>query len=130
LDAGRIDEAMKIVTRSREAEKGGSFRVFCYDLDEVYEECLEKLGRTDDLKQHLWGTFTQTLSEHSLRKYLKLLPNFDDIEAEEQALDIAEKYPCLSTAINFLLSWPAPTHAAKIAESRAAELDGNRYNSM
>ena len=32
-----------------------------------------------------------TLSEHSLRKYLKLLPDFDDIEAEEQALDIAEK---------------------------------------
>ncbi len=44
---------------------------------------------------------TETLSEHSLRKYLKLLPDFDDIEAEEQALDIAEKYSCLSTAINF-----------------------------
>ena len=130
LDAGRIDEAMEIVTRSREAEKGGSFRVFCYDLDEIYGECLKKLGRTDDLKQHLWGTFTETLSEHSLRKYLKLLPDFDDIEAEKQALDIAEKYSCLSTAINFLLSWPAPAHAAKIAEIRAAELDGNRYNTV
>ena len=73
---------------------------------------------------------TETLSEHSLRKYLKLLPDFDDIEAEEQALDIAEKYSCLITAINFLLSWPAPAHAAKIAEIRAAELDGNRYNTV
>ena len=45
-------------------------------------------------------------------------------------MDIAEKYSCLSTAINFLLSWPAPAHAAKIAEIRAAELDGNRYNTV
>ncbi len=130
LDAGRVDEAMDIITRSREAEKGGSFRVFRYDLDEVYEECLEKLGQSEVLKQHLWSTFTQTLTENSLRKYLKLLPDFDDIEAEEKALDIAVEYPHLSTAISFLLKWPAPARAAKVVESRSEEIDGNSYYTM
>lgn len=130
LDAGRVEEAMQIVLNSRDAEKDGSYRMFRYDLDAVYEECLEKLGQTDELKQHLWDTFTQTLMESALRKYLKLLPDFDDIEAEERALDFAEQYPYLSTAISFLLKWPAPARAAKIIEARADELDGNSYYTM
>lgn len=130
LDAGRVDEAMQIVLNSREAEKGGSYRMFRYDLNAVYEECLDKLGQTDELKQHLWDTFTQTLMESALRKYLKLLPDFDDIEAEERALDFAEQYPYPSTAISFLLKWPAPARAAKIIEARADELDGNSYYTM
>jgi len=130
LDARRVDEAMQIIINSREAEKGGSYRMFRYDLDAVYEECLEKLGQTDELKQHLWDTFTQTLMESALRKYLKLLPDFDDIEAEERALDFAEQYPYLSTAISFLSKWPAPARAAKIIEARADELDGNSYFTM
>lgn len=67
---------------------------------------------------------------HLYRKYLKLLPDFDDIEAEERALDFAEQYPYLSTAISFLLKWPAPAQAAKIIEARADELDGNSYYTM
>lgn len=130
LDAGRVEEAMQIVLNCREAEKGGSYRMFRYDLDAVYEECLEKLGQTDELKQHLWDTFTQTLMDSALRKYLKLLPDFDDIEAEERALDFAEQYPYLSTVISFLLKWPAPARAAKLIEARADELDGNSYYTM
>ena len=130
LDAGRVEEAMQIVLNSHEAEKGGSHRIFHNDLDAVYEECLEKLGQTDELKQHLWDTFTRTLMESVLRKYLKRLPDFDDIDAEERALDFAEQYPYLGTAISFLLKWPAPARAAKIIEARADELDGNSYYTM
>lgn len=130
LDAGRVEEAMQIVLNCREAEKGDSFRMFRYDLDAVYEECLEKLEQTDELKRHLWNTFTQTLMDSALRKYLKLLLDFDDIEAEERALDYAEQYPYLSTSISFLLKWPSPARAAKIIEARADELDGNSYYTM
>jgi hypothetical protein len=130
LDAGRVEEAMQIVLNCREAEKGGSIRMFRYELNAVYEECLEKLERTEELKQHLWDTFTQRLVDSALRKYLKRLPDFDDIEAEQRALDYAEQYPYLSTAISFLLKWPAVTRAAKIIEARADELDGNSYYTM
>lgn len=128
LDAGRIDEAFDIVARARAAEDGKPFRMFRYDLDEVYEECLEKLGRHDELRKHLWDTFEQVLSERSLRKYLKSLPDFDDVEAEEKALEFAETYPHLGAAIGFLVGWPSHERAARIVILRAQELDGNAYH--
>ncbi len=130
LDAGRIDEAFDIVTRSRAAEDGKAFRMFRYDLDAVYEECLERQGKTEDLKAHLWTTFEQTLSAPCLRTLLKLLPDFDDIEAEEAALDFAEAYPHLRAAISFLVDWPSHDRAARIVLARAEELDGNSYHSL
>lgn len=60
LDAGRVEEALDLIHRARAAEQGKPLRLFRYDLDEVLEEALARLGRTDALKQHLWETFTQT----------------------------------------------------------------------
>jgi hypothetical protein len=130
LGAGRTGEAFEIVTRARAAEKGKAVRMFRYDLDEVYEECLGKLGRIDTLKDHLWETFLQGLNAASLRKYLKLLPDFDDIEAEDKALDLAEAHPHLGAAISFLVGWPARDRAAAVVLARAAELDGNAYDTL
>lgn len=130
LDAGRVDEAFDIVTRARTAEAGKPIRMFRYDLDAVYEECLEKQGKTDELKAHLWRTFEQTLSAPCLRKYLKLLPDFDDIEAEEAALDFAETYPHLGAAISFLVNWPSHDRAARVVVARADELNGDSYHTL
>ncbi len=130
LDAGRIDEAFDIVNGARAAEDGKAFRMFRYDLDEVYEECLEKLGRFDELKTHLWSTFEQILSKRALRKYLKLLPDFDDIEAEEKALELAESHPHFGAALGFLVGWPSHERAARVVIARADELDGNAYDML
>ncbi len=130
LDAGRVPEAFEIITGARNAESGQSMRLFRSDLDEVYEECLEKLGRREDLKQHLWQTFTQTLHGPALRKYLKLLPDFDDIEAEDSALALAETHPHLGAAIHFLLGWPDHSRAARMITARAEDLDGNAYETL
>ncbi|MEY8838748.1 DUF6880 family protein [Cribrihabitans sp. XS_ASV171] len=130
LDAGSVDEAFDIVTRARAAEDGNSFRMFHYDLGEVFEECLERQGKTDELKAHLWKTFEQTLSATSLRKHLKLLPDFDDIEAEEAALKFAEAYPHLEAAVSLLIDWPSHDRAARVVLKRAEELDGNSYHTL
>ncbi|MFN3524642.1 MAG: DUF6880 family protein [Paracoccus sp. (in: a-proteobacteria)] len=130
LDAGRTAEALEIVTRARAADEAKSSGIFRYDLDEVYEECLATLGRHDDLAQHLWQTFRQTLRARSLRAYLKLLPEFDDIEAEEKALDLAEAHPHLGGAISFLVGWPRLDRAARMITARADELDGNAYETL
>ena len=130
LDAGRVQEAFEIITRARDAEAGQAIRLFRYDLDEVFEECLEKLGRREDLKQHLWETFTQTLNGASLRKYLKLLPDFDDVEAEDRALALAETHPHLGAAIHFLIGWPDHSRAAHLIAARVEELDGNTYKTL
>lgn len=130
LDAGRVQEAFEIITRARDAEAGQALRLFRYDLNGVFEECLEKLGRREDLKQHLWETFTQTLNGASLRKYLKLLPDSDDVEAEDCALALAETHPHLAAAIHFLIGWPDHSRAAHLIAARVEELDGNAYETL
>lgn len=128
LDAGRVAEAHDIITRARAAEEGKPFRMFRHDLDEVYEACLEQLNRPDDLKAHLWATFEETLSARALRKYLKVLPDFEDMEAEELALAHAESYPHTGAALSFLIAWPAHDRAARLVLARAEALDGNAYH--
>lgn len=130
IDAGRLDEALVILQRARAAEEGKSFRASRYELDEVYEDCLQKMGKLDDLKAHLWATFQETLYAGSLRKYLKMLPDFDDMEAEEQALSHAETHPHLGAAIHFLLAWPDLRRLAKMVIARAENLDGNSYETL
>ena len=130
LDAGRVEEAHGIVTRARAAEQGKGPRMFRHDLDEVYEECLQKLGHHDTLKDYLWDRFRAGLSAPALRRYLSLLPDFEDMEAEETALDLVEAHSHPGMAIRFLVDWPAPARAARVVLSRAGELDGNRYETL
>jgi len=130
LAAGRVQEAYDIVRRCMAREADSTFRMFNSDLDEVYEDCLEGLGKLDDLKAHLWTTFEQCLSDRALRKYLKLLPDFDDIEAEEKALDMVGDHPRLTMALSFLIDWPAHDRAAKLVLARADDLDGNSYTTL
>lgn len=128
LDAGRLDEAFEIIEAARRSAKGPE--LLRNDLDDVYEACLEKQGKTEELKSHLWTRFEETLCVSSLRRYLALLPDFDDMEAEEKAMDYAEAYPDLGTAIGFLVDWPAHERAERVVITRNDELDGNDYHTL
>lgn len=130
LAAGRVQQAYDVSRRAMAREAESTFRMFNSDLDEVYEDCLEEMGKTDDLKAHLWTTFEQRLCERALRKYLKLLPDFDDIEAEEKALDMIADHPQLNLALKLLIEWPAHDRAAKLVLARVHELDGNDYTTL
>ena len=130
IDAGRASEAYDILQASMARETDTTFRIFNSKLDEVYEDCLDRLGKLDELKTHLWTTFERGLSARALRKYLKLLPDFDDVEAEEKALDHVEAYPRLAAAISFLVDWPALDRAARVVLARAGELDGDGYTTL
>jgi len=127
LAAGRAEEALKIVEGSRAAERADRRVFYNYKLDEAYEECLAKLGRVEELKQHLWSRFEEALDDTALRKYLKMLPDFDDIEAEERALSYAEQFPRISTAAHFLVDWPDLERAARVINAHADKLDGNQF---
>ncbi|MGP9791346.1 DUF6880 family protein [Roseinatronobacter sp. NSM] len=127
LSAGRVTQAHEIAQRALAREAGAKFHRTSVDLDEVYEECLAALGKRDALKAHLWARFEKHLNARALRKYLRLLPDFDDLEAEERAFDIATHHTDLRGALHLFLDWPAPDRAARLVLARAAELDGNDY---
>ena len=127
LAAGRAAEALEIVEASLARERNRAAWIGTHDLDEAYLACLEALGRVDELKEFLWADFRATLSATRLRRYLALLADFDDIEAEEAAKAIAMQHPSLAAAVRFFLDWPDLPRAAELIEARPDELDGNSY---
>ena len=62
-----------------------------------------------------------------MRAYLRRLPGFEDIEAEERALDHVARHRDVHVALAFLVRWPAPEQAAALVLSHAGELDGDLY---
>lgn len=94
--------------------------------DAAYIRCLTALGRTDKAQAHHWTCFLQTLDPDHLRAYLKQLPDFDDVEAEDAARDHALRYPDMDRALGFLIGWPDLPGAATLVLNRHHELDGAR----
>lgn len=90
-------------------------------------ETFEALGRRDDAQRARLSCFERSLSAEHLRAYLKRLPGFDDVEAEESALDHAETFRDPHAALAFLISWPALDRAAALVLRRAADLDSDDY---
>ena len=88
---------------------------------------MEALGRKVDAQAFRWQCFERTLSSDHLRSYLKRMPDFEEIEAEERAMSYALGFPNLHQALVFLVSWPSLDKAAKLAVQRAAELNGDHY---
>ncbi|WP_342069791.1 DUF6880 family protein [Yoonia algicola] len=95
--------------------------------DDAYIATLIALGRVDDAQSHRWDCFIATLSMQHLRDYLRLLPDFEDVEAEDKAKTHVRAYPDVSTALTFCLEWPDLLTAAQVIEARADELNGDLY---
>ena len=123
LAAGRAEEAWRTV-EAAEIRKGGWPD---FEWEDARIETLEALGRGDAAQAARWSCFERALSARHLRDYLMRLPDFDDVEAEQRALEHAERYGSLLHAISFLVSWPALDRAARLVTERAKALDGNQY---
>ncbi|MBX5163501.1 MULTISPECIES: DUF6880 family protein [unclassified Rhizobium] len=91
---------------------------------------LEALGRAEEAQAYRWTCFEQSLHHQHLKAFLKRLPDFDDLEAEEEAFAHAQAFPDIHRALAFFLNWPAPAEAAKLVIRRKAELDGDLYELM
>lgn len=95
--------------------------------DSSYLATLEALGRTKDAQTHRWACFLKTLDQTHLRAYLKNLPDFEDVVAEDKARAHVLGYPNFSEALSFFLEWPDAVSAAQLTQNRPNEIDGNRY---
>jgi hypothetical protein len=124
LSVGRAGEALA------ELEKAASdFRKSGYwpDWQRVRIDVLHALGRSDDAQDERWQVFERGLNADYVRAYIKRLPDFDDIEAENRALSFASRYPSFHQALAFLIDWPAHDRAAALILARCNELDGDHY---
>ncbi|MFT4075067.1 MAG: hypothetical protein QM647_05990 [Asticcacaulis sp.] len=93
-------------------------------------DALELLDRKAEAQKARLDQFHQTLEPHYLREYLKRLPDFEDVEAEDEVLDQVLDFPDPNEALTLLISWPSPQRAAELVKRRVFELDGKHTITM
>lgn len=93
--------------------------------DTCYIACLTALGRSEDAQAHRWACFAETLNAMHLRDYLKALPDFDDVEAEQTAMNLVLTFPIFGAALTFCLDWPDLVSAARLINARLDEVNGD-----
>ncbi len=95
--------------------------------EEAYIEALDATGQQQEAQRLRWAAFEERLSSMHLRAYLKRLPDFEDVEAEDRAMQHALGFGSFSSALNFLREWPDQARAAQLVMVRTPEIDGNLY---
>ena len=123
LKAGRAEEAWSAIN-TVEQGRAGWIR---FEWEQVRVEVMEALGRKAEAQAFRWSCFERTLNSAHLRDYLKRLPEFEDIEAEQRATATALGFSDIHQALAFLISWPALEKAAALVLGRAMELNGDHY---
>ena len=123
LAAGRAEEAHAVL-------EGGSpepGRPWSIDWELAWVEALLATDRRDEAQSFRWSCFEHRLDASHLRAYLKALPDFEDVPAEEKALDYALAFPDFTTALAFFIDWKQLRYAARLVLERRVESDGNVY---
>jgi hypothetical protein len=90
-------------------------------------DALDSIGLSDEAQAQRWVFALLELSSRHLRDYLKRLPTFEDMPAEERALDLVAEHDDLEEALWFLLHWPEPHRAARLVLATPKPLNGDRY---
>lgn len=98
--------------------------------DAAYIATLSALGQTDDAQAHRWACFTETLDPAHLRAYLKQLPDFDDVEAEDEARRHVLTFPNFGTALGFCIAWPDLPTAARLVDARIDAAKAEHFEVM
>ncbi len=123
LDAGRPQEAWAAL----ESVGAGQRERAPMEWEEAHVDVLEALGRHGEAQAFRWKRFLATLNAGHLRAHLKKLPDFDDFEAEQRALDHALAFTDVHQALAFLVTWPDLQRANRLVLYRAKALDGDLF---
>jgi hypothetical protein len=126
LAAGRTEDALAALTRSAPPAGARALLPGAHDWEDVYLDALEADGQTALAQDTRWAAFEKRLAVDRLRAFLKRLPDFDDVEAEEMALTHAETFPSFSEALAFFTEWPAAAQAARLVLARPGEIDPHK----
>ncbi|MEA5423929.1 DUF6880 family protein [Synechococcus sp. CCY9202] len=90
-------------------------------------EALEALGRRQEAQGERWQGFLEDLDAGLLREYLRRLDDFEDVQAEEEALDRALAHEDPAEALDFLLAWPDLRRAAELVLRQPHRWNGEAY---
>jgi hypothetical protein len=97
------------------------------EWESVYIDALNATGQGEHAQRLRWAAFQDRLSVERLRSYLRALPDFEDVLAEERAMEHALRFRNFSAALHFLHKWSAHRQAADLVVARHGEINGNLY---
>ena len=123
--AGRAEEALTLLQAADPTLR--QRRAGAVEWCDARLAALEALGRSDEAQAQRWEFALLELSARHLRDYLKRLPAFEDMPAEEKALDLVADHDDLEEALWFLLHWPEPHRAGRLVLAAPQPLNGDRY---
>ncbi|PZP44828.1 MAG: hypothetical protein DI601_11305 [Azospirillum brasilense] len=122
---GRPGEALAWLDRAPGRHEGEEIR-----LTDLRITALDALGRREEAQTLRWEAFRCWLTPQHLRPYLRALPDFDDVEAENQAMAHALAHPDRNLALSFLVGWPNLEAANRLVRAHHGEMDGRDYGRL
>ena len=125
LRSGRGQEALGYLDRATPSAENRHFGQT--EWTDARIAVLDALQRVDEAQKLRLAFFQAQLSPSHLRAYLERLPDFDDVEAEDRALDFVAGHNDVHAALAFLVWWPALERAARLVRLRISDIDGDRY---
>jgi hypothetical protein len=130
LQAGRASEALDWVRKPRQRrfdDADGDVSPVRVSLEARILEALDNKPAAQALR---WRCFEAVLSADILREYLKYLPDFEDMEAEERAHALALEKAEPEAALLFFLDWPRLDLAAKLIETHPHGWNGGDWHNL
>ena len=120
LAANRTEQAL--ATLKRAARGAASWHA--PEWDEAHIAVLEALGRSQEAQKERWRCFAKRLSIPHLREYLRRLDDFEDVEAETKAFQLAEAHALPLLTLQFLVGWPALPRASRFVLEHREQWNG------
>ena len=139
LAAGRANEAvaaLEVATPKKRTARGDLDDDDLYgpgwdgpdaEWEGVYIDALAAADQGAHAQRLRWAAFEDRLSVERLRSYLMALPDFEDVLAEERAMEHALHFRNFSVALHFFHEWPAHRQAADLVVAGHGEINGNLY---
>ena len=128
LEAGRSIEALDWVRKPGRRVFGAAENDLSLARVSLEARILEVTGDQPGAQALRWRCFEATLSADILRAYLRQLPDFEDVEAEDRALTLALEKAEPEAALHFFLDWPRHDLAAQLIVEHPHRWDGGDWH--
>jgi hypothetical protein len=130
LDAGRAADALDWVRKPGRRSIDEPENEMSPRKVSLEAQILEALDDKAAATVLLWRCFEANLSADILREYLKHLPDFEDMEAEERAHALALTKAEPEAALQFFLEWPRLDLAAELILAHPHRWDGRNWYTL
>ena len=121
LAAGRPAEALEWISEIESRQDDD------HQVVDVRLAALENLGRLDEAQALRYAWFERSLSTAHLKEYLRKLPDFEDFEARDKAVEFALQHDDAHRGFAFLIELPDLGAADRLVAERIDEFDGRHY---